>query len=1487
MKEILKIALFFALLLAGFGASAQTMKNFTHTQDGYLKEVGDMLIEADKKTGKPFMDEMFIASWNSTRFNDASRNRIYKISDELLKKRLKVYPEFFGFFYALAMFAQSDQDDASFNSWLTIMEKLVQDKKKRYLTDFIDNSATIFEDNTFYKSPSTAWQSSSGKYTFEYDSIPKVVFNQLDLRCLAKNDSAVIYGTKGIYYPTQGKFVGQGGRITWERAGLDKNETYAIIENEYEIRVKGSGFTIDSVLFFNAFFDHPLRGVVTDKVLANVKEDKASYPSFESYNKRLQIRDIVKDMDYEGGFSMRGNKLLGYGTPEELARITIYREGYAFLVAKSLNFTIGKDRIISEKVGLTIYLDTDSIIHPAVNFKFMKEDRMLTLIKNDEGLSKSPYFNSFHMVDMYFEALYWKIDDPLMKFGNLFGSTVNRAAFESFNYFKMQRYDAIQGMAEYNPLFKIREYARSINAEEFGIEGLASHMRYPVEQIIPVIIDMANKGFIYYDVERRWITTKERLFNYILASGGKVDYDILVFNSEANNITNASLNLLNYDMLLNGVKTINMSDSQNVIIYPQNGEVLLKRNRDFNFAGVIKAGRFEFFGKEYNFHYDAFKIDLINVDSCRFYVDHFDDRKNPEKKDNPRLVRVKNVLEGIRGVISIDNPYNKSGIQPEYTNYPIFDCTKKPFVFYDNKRIQKGVYNRDNFYFHVEPFTLDSLDDFKVENVYFDGTLVSSGIFPDIPEKLKVQQDYSLGFVRQTGGSGLPLYAGKAKYTDEITLNYKGLQGDGDIAYLSSVSGSDNYVFFPDSTRGVTNSFVNRAQGGPPPVPDASATAVDLTFLPKADRMTFDVMKESIAFFNGQSNLTKGSATLTPQGMEGTGIMAFSDAELETDLMKFKQMSFTADTSDFRLAAMDQSGMAFATSNVKADVNFETRIAQFESNGDDTFVEFPVNQYICYMDKFKWFMDQNSIELESSKATAADFVIDTELDLARSNFFSTHPEQDSLSFMAPKAVYDLAKNIIDAKEIDHIRVADAKIIPENGSVRILRKAYMEPLINAKVVANYVTQHHTINNANLEIKAKRRYYGRGEYNYIDENKKTSILVFDKIYVDTTFQTVATGQIKETDQFALSPSFEFIGLTRLEANKKFLTFKGSTRIAHNCPGIERNFMNFESEINPDEVMIPMDTMLLDYSGKPVGVGAMVRTEPFKLYSTFLSVKQDAEDEEVLSARGFLFFDKKSRQYQVASRDKLRDKKLPGNFVALDIDKCELLGDGAVNMGNSLGQVKFIPVGEVKHKMAEDDFSINASVVIDFFFLEDALKKMEEKINSYPDLKPVDITKTYYEKSIRQVMGLEKSDKLISELTLSGTIKRLPNEMINTLYLADLKLKWSELEGSFRSDGPIGIAHIGKKDVFRYTKGYVELEKAKSGDVLHIYLELDEANWYYFTYKRGLMRVFSSDNDFNNLILEVKDDKRKAEGKGGEAFTYMLGTKKMRNDFIGRFE
>lgn len=1488
---MLKQPLYFLLsgfLLLTVTASGQSMRNFTHTQDGFLQDVTTLLTDANKKDGKEFIETQFAPAWNSGKFTEEARKRIYNISDEMLKKRLQAYPDFRNFFTTLVMFTQSRQSDESFQSWLTIMEELVKERRKTNLTSFIENSATLFESNTFYRSPSTAWQASNDRYTFEFDSVPKVVFEQIDLRCLAKNDSSVIYATSGVYFPTQDRFEGHGGRITWQRAGLDANETYAIVEGSYEIRTKGSSYTIDSVLFFNNFFDYPLKGMVTDKVLGGMDEDKTSYPAFESYNKRLKIRDIVKDMDYEGGFSMRGSKLQGSGTTDEPASLTIYRDDLAFMQSRSLNFTIRPDRIISDRVAVTFYLEEDSIVHPALSFKFMKDTRMLTLIREDEGQSKSPYYNSFHMVDMYFEALYWKIDDPLISFGNLVGSTQNRAAFESFNYFQMQRYDQLQGMAAFNPLFSIRKYARSINSDEFYIEGLAADMRFPPQQIVPLLIDMSNKGFIDYDIERQHIRVNDRLYNYILASGGKTDYDVIVFNSETQGEDNATLNLLNYDMIMKGVDRIFLSDSQNVAIFPENGELLLRKNRDFDFAGVIRAGKFEFFGKEYKFNYDAFKIDLVNVDSCRIYVERFEDREKKDPGSRARLVRVRNVLEGIRGVLSIDNPYNKSGVQPDYPEYPVFDCVKKPFVYYDNRDIAGGVYDRDRFYFQVEPFKIDSLNDFDTDQIFFDGTLVSAGIFPDIEEQLKVQKDYSLGFVRETGGGGLPLYGSKANFTTEITLNYSGLQGDGVVDYLSATAQSDQFHFYPDSTRGLTNSFQNLAQAGPPQVPEAHATALDMLYIPNDNRMLLEVVSDPLMFFTEQSRLDSGYAELTPKGMTAGGLMHFSDAELESELMVFQQEAFTADTANFRLNSMDQSEMAFRTDNVSANVKFDERVAEFESNGDDTFVEFPVNQYVCYMDKFKWFMDDNTIELESSEEIASDFVIDTELDLARSNFYSTHPDQDSLNFMAPKAVYDLGKNIIDARGIDHIRVADAKIIPDEGHVRILRRAQMDPLKNAGIVANYITEYHKIFNAEVEIESRKMYTGRGKYNYIDENKKATEIAFDYISVDTTLQTMARGQILEGQDFMLSPNFAFIGLVQLEANKKFLNFNGSTRISHGCPGIERNFMNFEAEINPEEIMIPVDTFLVDHSGSPVGVGTMINSEPYHLYSTFLSVKENLEDEEVLSARGFLTFDKNSRQYQIASVEKLRERRLPGNFIGLDVDACSIIGDGVINLGNELGQVGFIPVGEARHEMADGNFAIDGAVLVNFHFLDEALDLMQKKLNSYPDLKPVVITETHYEKSIKQVMGLEKSDKIITELSVNGTIKRLPDELVNTFYIANLKMKWNDLENSFQSEGPIQLAHINKNDVFRQLKGKVEIQKNRTGDELHMYLELDDANWFYFNYKRGLMRVFSSDNDFNNLLIEVKDDKRKSPGgKGVEDYTYMLGTKKMRNDFISRFE
>ena len=78
-------------------------------------------------------------------------------------------------------------------------------------------------------------------------------------------------------------------------------------------------------------------------------------------------------------------------------------------------------------------------------------------------------------------------------------------------------------------------------------------------------------------------------------------------------------------------------------------------------------------------------------------------------------------------------------------------------------------------------------------------------------------------------------------------------------------------------------------------------------------------------------------------------------------------------------------------------------------------------------------------------------------------------------------------------------------------------------------------------------------------------------------------------------------------------------------------------------------------------------------------------------------------------------------------------------------------------------------------------------------------------------------------------------------------------------------------------RYIKGKVVVFKRITGDEITVYLEPEEDEYYFFNYKRGLMQVFSSDEEYNTIILETKKDNTKFKGgKEKEDFQFMMGSK-----------
>jgi hypothetical protein len=1412
----------------------------------------------EKKEIKEYM-EAFTLVWNSPDYTGTLKKATYDAFNLMVKRKIRILPEYKSYLNSVVNFATSKQSEDHFLSWQESVNKILNAKILKNYSDYLQMSENLFASNTFYKSAVVEYSSNNNKYIFEYDSVPKVIFPSLNLRCYNnQRDSGIVYNTRGVYYPYRGIFIGETGKVNWTRAGLDENTVWAELK-KYQITLKTSGFTADSVVFYNKnYFQKPLIGQLTEKVVSE-KEGNISYPRFDSYSKRMQIPNIAKDVDYDGGFLQRGPKFLGSGNKEEDAKLLFKRDGKVVLIVGAKLIGVAKDKLTAETANIKIYFDKDSITHPSVNMKFMVADRTLSLIRTNDGVSKSPFLNTFHMVDMYFEELAWKIDDPKIDLRMLVGNSQEDAMFESANYFRGDRYEAVQGIDAINPLFQMREFVMKKNGESRKFSGLeySRYTKFALKDVQPMLVRLSALGFITYDIEDDEVNVNEKLFTYISAKAGHVDNDVIQFPSVVRNASNASINLLNYDMTIFGVKQVYMSDSQSVVIYPKEQKIVLKKNRDFSFAGVVHAGRFDFFGKEFTFDYNKFIINLKNVDSLRLTVKS----REPDAYGEYPLVKVKTVVEHIDGDLEIDNPANKSGRKP-FPQYPIFNSFKDSYAYYDKKTIQNGKYPKDKFYFHLEPFTIDSLDNFTNEGLNFKGEFVSAGIFPTIKESLTLQSDYSLGFITQAPAAGYPMYGGKGSFNSAVKLSNKGLRGDGSINYVTSVTKSNDFIFFPDSTNALAQTFDVKEQKTKPEFPQIHGDSVKMHWVPLKDVMVvYNNKVKKFQSYNGQSQFD-GHVSLTPKQLYGNGVADFSNAKLIAKLVKFRANAFDSDTANFSLKALDLAGLdAFATDNVNAKVDFEKRYGEFKSNGKGSVVKFPVNQYICYMDNFKWFMDENSIELGSSKAAAKG--ANEDLDLSGPQFISIHPKQDSLNFYSPTAKFDLKKYVISAKEVKYINVADARIYPDKGDVTIDKDAVMRTLTNAKIIANAITKYHSLYNCTVNVFARKSYAGSGYYDYVDEIKTKQTFYFSNVSVDTTFQTYAETNIPDSSKFRLSPNFEYKGKVKLKATNQFLVFDGTARISHDCAAIPKVWFKFESEINPNNIYIPVDSLPKDGANKPLAASLMVTTDSTHFYSAFLSTKESTNDPYVLSASGFLFFDKATREYRISNKEKLVERSLPGNYLSLNTAQCKVYGEGKINLGGDFGQVKVESYGSAIHYLIPDSVSFDMLMTTDFFFDEGALDKMSEAIVNFADLKPTDFSRPVFEKGMREMLGKEQADKLISQLNLYGSYKKFPDELKKTIFFTDVKMKWNKDTRSYTSNGKIGIGNMGKTQINKYVDGRVELVKKRGGDILNIYIELDPNNWYYFNYTRGTMLAVSSNEVFNTALKELKPEKREKAG------------------------
>ncbi len=1101
MRRILPFILMLCFSSTLFSQQIREFKMDTVEYANQMKE----FMGGTGEEGEAITDR-FVRAWKADSISDADKVKLMEVSNLMLARHAQPAPDFVDYLTIYMMYFSGEYKAFGLDKWFEVFNHLAGDRTVpfRETQRFLSLSVDLLKNRNLYNLAGNNWKSMGGDFRFDQKNfVPLAVFTSTDLFCYSNRDTLSILNTSGVYNLLSLNWWGKGGRVTWERAGLNPTDVFADLSN-YRIEMNRGQYEADSVKFmYKKYFDYPLVGKLEDKAMPINKPEQALYPKFNSYQNKYILPDLFRGIEFTGGLSMQGAKLVGTGTNGTPARLNIYEEDTLRMCLLTSSVDIRETSMSSPSVTVSLYLENDSIYHPDLQFLYFEDKDEVRLTKGDKYTSGVPYRDSYHKLEMNFEELNWDRGKGIIHIRPFIGRSIGQALFESENLFNNVSFSQLQGRDYINPLVSLWQFSRRINNfRKFPVTAYAEDIGMAPYQVRQQLMKLSRLGFIFFDDQTDMITLNDKLFYYLDASIGQTDYDVIYLMSKVNAPNdNAQLNLRTKDLTIYGVPNIFLSDSQNVVLVPKGNQITMKRNRNFQFNGEVKAGLMDFFGSNFFFRYDSFKVNLQDIDSLKMQV-----LEKDAKNGSSKAVDINNLIEDLTGELLIDKPTNKSGLK-NFPQYPVFSSRGDSYVYFDDPSIQKGVYHRDKVYFEVYAFNVDSLDNFDRQGMRLKGKFESGGMLPPIEQTLTLQSDNSLGFSYTTPDNGIPVYNGKGTFYHDIEMSSNGLHGAGTLEYLTSTTSSDDFLMHPDSVLALGREFKIREQIAGTQFPPVESKNDKIRWLTSNDQFYAYRQDTPFTMYN-DTVLLKGDLLLEPKGLSGKGTVDMVTASVGSQNFRFKARNILADSSGFSLNSLISDQLAISSDNIRSDINFETNTGEFYANKDYTLVNFPEIRYISDLDFFKWDMRAEKIEMGLNKTPMEKpgFVGDS---LAGPRYISLKPSQDSLNFVAPLALYDYRNSLLNARNIPYIRVADARIYPARGEVIIRKNAEMQTLDRAGIIADNTHEYYSLYDASVTINSRNDYTASAYYDYTDLTGNKEPVFFTKLRVDSTLQTVGTG------------------------------------------------------------------------------------------------------------------------------------------------------------------------------------------------------------------------------------------------------------------------------------------------------------------------------------------------------------------------------------------
>jgi hypothetical protein len=1420
-------------------AFAQT-RGFSREPEIFIKELGGHV----KKNKDKVIDETFEklrTRWDEGVFSEDQQSFVMRTSEYMMLKKFKINPDFQLFMLTLIEGSDSTISEELFDNWLQQSYSLIKKSKRSYLK-LLQASYGIFKEQALYIDKSKKWIFTGSDYSFKISKKSvKIIVSITDLHCQGPEDEIIIYNTSGVYEVLKNSWSGKNGTVNWERVKIPQNLVFASFK-DYNVDMRKGELHVDTALFkYVGIIDEALYGSLSDKIssgqTSKQKSDfsTSSYPRFISFRHDLPIASFAKGRaKYLGGFAISGAKIQGKGSKENPASFEFYyesKEGKKLVVKTvSKNYLITDKAVKSENVAATIYTDSGTIYHPMIKMNFVIEQGILILTRGKDGIEQSPFFDTDHQLELWVDQVKWKLDEPILHFDMLLNEA--KASFESKNYFREYNYDRIRkGIMAYHPLTKIHKYATTYKTKKFSLSDYAFDIGSKRKNLLHQMYMLTDGGFIYYDEETDSIEIKEKLFNYVLNHYKLKDYDVIKFTSVIGAVPNARLNLINYDLELEGVSSFHFSDSQYVVVIPRDQKVTIKNNRTAIFDGKITAGRFDFYGRDFRFDYENFLVESTTIDSMRLFY--------PDKTNDDFLLPVKSVLRDLHGTLYIDKPSNKSGLK-DYPAYPRFESRGPSLIAYDKKGIHNGAYKKDIFHFAVKPFTIDSMDNFTIEGLAFPGTFVSAGILPEFDFEARIMDDYSLGFTRATPPGGYQMYGGKGHGNIDVSMSDKGFWAKGEIDFNGAKLSSSKIVMMPDSTNAEVDEYkIDKNKR----YPRLLALDVLSHWMPKSDSMIINTKGHDVdVFTDGQ--VFKGNLVQTPQKLSGNGLLAWDNARLTSNDIQFSPNKADAEVALITIGDIDAELISFASNNVNAHVDFDVREADFIANELGNLTDFPVNQFASSMDEYHWDMDAETILLSKGNRLKPEDAF----------FVTKHPHQQGLKFQSTKALFDMKTATLHIEEIPHIDIADSRLFPLDGKATIFKGANVDTFRQAKFLASRENKFHDLYDMTAKVLGRNTMNANAFYRYKDKHETNQEIHFTKIFVDNDTHVVANGYMFDSIGFTVSPKIAYKGNVKLLSTEQLLKFNGYVKPLHTFEDYPSAWFRYEQQPDPKNVIIPAGNPKNENRRSLAVAVSMAPVDSVNIYPTFFNFKRVYSDIDITSDTGVMYYDEENQAFKTGNEARLLENARKGNYLVFN-EKTRMIESGGrldFNL-NVHDNFNVITAGKIfKH---EDDTTFSAEAMMGFNIKlpAECYTRLHEVIaKNGEDAPAAKIDQELVKSAVAEFLSDKQFKKVLKNIEDVGEINST-GDLNRDFLISKAKFHYSPLHKALISTEPIEIANIKGKVINKKLNARMMIERKRSATRIVLYFEVTKYDWFYFDFYRGNLYVSSTDKEFNDAIVQ----------------------------------